>query len=164
MKLQIEITKEFKKASILNCVREDRTSTYASLYPNLEIHDIAHFVVETNLKYTNAFYGLLAQGYAISDFQLPPEERPEALKSKNLSAEALVTEHMVNILQTMYKQYNSKTDFLQLLFTILKENQLAIPKGLTPEKFNAMYQQLKELMLEWQELSFTQKLKLNFEV
>jgi len=164
MKLKIEISKEFEKPSVLTCSREDGTITYAKLHPNLEIHDIAHFVVETNLKFSNAFYGLLAQGYSISDFQLPKDKRPKELQPKNLAPEALITEHIVNILQTKYAQGKQETDYLSITATILKERKLSFPASFTAKKFEEMYYQLEDLMIQWEALSFNQKLVLNFEV
>ena len=100
--LTITLSKEIGKRTILKCTRKDGSSTFAKLYPNLEIHDIAHYVVEQHLGFRNAFYGLLAKGYTIEDFQLPKAERPSALHPKNLHPEALITEHLVNLIQTHF--------------------------------------------------------------
>ncbi len=68
MKLSIEIRKNDQRPSILHCTREDGSVTFAKLHPNLEIHDITHYVVEQHLNFSNAFYGLLSQGHDIFRF------------------------------------------------------------------------------------------------
>ena len=52
-----------------------------------------HYAVETTLHFKNAFFGMLAGGISISDFELPKDQRPFAY-----SEEALVAESIVNLL------------------------------------------------------------------
>lgn len=122
MNLRIQIKKRHQNRSILHCIRTNGSSTYAKLHPNLEIHDIAHYVVEQHLGFTHAFYGLLAQGFEIGDFQLPKEERPKELQPKNLLPEALITEHLVNLLQIDFqKAATDELDLIRTIEAILKE-------------------------------------------
>ncbi|NHF59784.1 hypothetical protein FK220_010565 [Flavobacteriaceae bacterium TP-CH-4] len=148
----------------MTCTRENGTCTYSALYPNLEIHDIAHFVVEKELGYADAFYGLLAQGHAISDFQLPRKERPEALHPTNLASEALVTEHIVNLLQTYYARSESNTEIMTQLKPILEEHRLPYPSELTPDKLVRITRDLQRLMTKWEVLPSGGELELMFEV
>lgn len=75
----------FKKnkdgSAALTCVRSDGSSTWqrqegklGSFFPP---HDLTHFSVETALGYSSAFYGLVADGWELSDFTHPwPRGRP----------------------------------------------------------------------------------------
>ncbi len=164
MKLLIHLKKENNKATVLYCTRENNATTYAKLHKGLEIHDIAHYIVEQHLGFKNAFYGLLSKGYAIEDFQLPKKQRSEALYPKNLHHEALVTEHIVNLLQTEFIQPEPKMDILKTLKTILSENELPFPTDLTTEKLLLITEELKVQMVKWNTLASGEKLELIFEV
>ena len=115
----IQIKKELNKPSTLSCTREDGSLTYSKLQVDFEIHDIAHYVVERHLGFKNAFYGLLTQGYQINDFMLPKEQRPESLQPQNLPSEALVTEHLVNLLTIDFMQSEDGMDILEMFKIIL---------------------------------------------
>lgn len=153
MNLRIQLKKKHQNAVILNCIRSDGSNTYAKLYPNLEIHDIAHYVVEKYLGFTHAFYGLLAQGYEIGDFQLPKEERPAALQPKNLYPEALITEHIVNLLQLDFQHTSAdQMNLFRTIGAILKENALPFPRQLNQERLQDIRQELKRLMNDWKQV------------
>ncbi len=164
MKLSIEIRKEYNKPSILTCTREDGSTTYAKVHPNFEMHDIAHYVVEMTLAYKKAFYGLLCEGFNITDFQLPKEQRPEGVRPANLAPEALITEHLVMLLQTDMAQPLSKMDVLNQLTIILKENDLPFPDQLDQKMIDAMKLELHDLMKKWFEIPYGQSLHLEFVV
>ncbi len=164
MRLSIELVKKSQKSSILRCTREDGSITFAKLYPTLEIHDIAHYVVEQQLRFSNAFYGLLGKGYDIADFSLPRDTRPTALLPKNLPEEALVTEHLVNLLQTAYFQPTPIADILDNLAQILLEKQLQFPRKITQKTLHEMTNALKSFMRQWTLLENDEKLLLQFEV
>lgn len=160
--LKIHIKKSKNKPSILTCIRTDNTTTYSKLYPNLEIHDIAHFIVESHLQYKNAFYGLLAQGFNIQDFELPIGKRPEDLIPKNLAPEALTTEHIVNLLQVEYINSKEDIDFIKLLTEILKGNQLPFPNKLTNKLLSSIRKDLLKQMNLWNKMGFEDHLQLVF--
>jgi hypothetical protein len=164
MKLIIHLKKGSTKPSTLTCQRDDGSTTYSKLVENFEIHDIAHYVVEQNLGFKNAFYGLLAQGYDIGDFQLPKNERPFALLPKNLHPEALFTEHLVNLLLIDSIQVAPKNDILNILKKILSENNLPFMAVLTSEKLSKIKDGLERQMTQWNRLLPNKKLELIFEL
>lgn len=161
--LLIQIKKRNDAPSVLTVIRPDGTTTYSKLQFSFEIHDIAHYVVEQQLGFRNAFYGLLSKGHDIGDFQLPKKERPQALHPKNLHHEALVTEHLVNLLTIDYLEKGTHTDSLKILASILEENTLAFPEQLTQERFLLMKQELRQLMEKWSHTVAGERLKLVFE-
>jgi len=162
MKLQIKIKKEHNKPSTLSCTREDGSITYSKLQVGFEIHDIAHYIVEQQLQLKNSFYGLLSQGYQISDFMLPKEKRPEALQPKNLPPEVLITEHLVNLLTIDFMQSDNEIDILKALAGILKDNGLILSKKVGEEKIILIQKELAVLMSQWNKLTRNETLEMAF--
>jgi hypothetical protein len=73
--LLIRIKKGTDGRTTLSCVRPDGTSTWqrqeggqAAFFPR---HDLTHAAVESVLGFRNGFYGLVAQGWDLSDFGTP---------------------------------------------------------------------------------------------
>ena len=85
----IKLKKMISKLSILTIVRNDNTSTWSKLHRGLETHDLAHYAVESTLKFKNAFYGLINEGYTVADFELPKDKRPFDIRPENLKPEAI---------------------------------------------------------------------------
>ena len=162
--LTITLTKETGKRTILKCMREDGSSTFTKLYPNLEIHDIAHYVVEQHLGFRNAFYGLLAKGYTIEDFQLPKNDRPIALHPNNLHPEALITEHLVNLIQTHYNSPYPTHEIMISFQHILKENGLPFPKKLNADLWELIQKKVVHFMEEWLNLPNKGVLTMKFSI
>ncbi|MEO0573450.1 MAG: hypothetical protein AAF039_17240 [Bacteroidota bacterium] len=98
--MEIQFKKLINKPSTLTCVRIDGPTTWIKLYPGIEAHDLAHYAVETALEFQDAFYGMVAKGSNMEDFELPRDIRPETVLPQNLSEEALITEHLVNLIMT----------------------------------------------------------------
>ena len=129
----------------------------------MELHDIAHYVVETALGFTGAFYGMIAKGYDIGDFELPREQRPEDLVPANLPVEALQTEHIVNLLQIGFLNTDKKFNMLSTLKTILTEREIDFPEILSQDKLDCIQHRYEELVLKWNGLEKGAKLELIFE-
>jgi hypothetical protein len=73
--MKIKITKRADGGSVLSCTRDDGTVTWqrqrgknAVFFP---LHDLTHYAVETTLGHEAGFYGLVADGWDISDFGSP---------------------------------------------------------------------------------------------
>ncbi|MGW9684355.1 hypothetical protein [Flagellimonas sp. 2504JD1-5] len=158
----IQFKKNSSKPSTLTCIRADGSRTWDKLQIDFELHDLAHFAIETELGFTNAFYGLLSKGYDIQDFALPIEQRPKELISKNLPPESLQTEHIANLLLIGHYQKNISSDFINQLKGILRENDLAFPEVLTPERLKKINSHFQELILKWNALEEGEILELLF--
>ena len=81
--------------SVLRCERADGSVTWQRHPPQnsrfFPLHDLTHYAVETTLGFRHAFYGLVADGWDLSDFGHPwPRGR--------LPAEATVVEFLVGCL------------------------------------------------------------------
>ena len=160
----IQFTKGNAKPSTLKCIRSDGSSTWTKIQPAIEFHDLAHYVVETELGFAKAFYGLVASGYNIEDFELPREQRPEALLPANLPAEALQTEHIVNLLQVHLNHTDKEMDFMETLRNILKEHEIEFPKKLDARSLQSIQLRLNGLLLSWKQLEPGDSLQLNFSI
>lgn len=70
--LLIRIKKKTDGSAALTCIRPDGSTTWQRQEGQLgrffPLHDLTHYAVETVLGFPRAFYGLLAEGWDISDF------------------------------------------------------------------------------------------------
>ncbi|MEK0431686.1 MAG: hypothetical protein RL139_1490 [Gemmatimonadota bacterium] len=90
--LRIEIKKTHDGRPSLACVRADASRTWARVHPFLPTHDLAHYAVESVLGIDDAFFGLIAQGWAIDDFASPGAVR-------RLPAAAMYVERIVGYVE-----------------------------------------------------------------
>ena len=91
--LRIRLTKRTGKPPLLHCVREDGSQTLAVTAPGA-VHDLGHYVVEAELGFRRAFFGLLAEGWSIEDFDVPG-----GVQALDLPPEAALVEFIVGLLQ-----------------------------------------------------------------
>lgn len=147
--LTIQFHKKSEKNVILKCIRKDDSMTWSKLHPNTEYHDLAHIAIEETLEFKNAFYGMVANGVNISDFELPEHHKPEALKGPNLPKESLITEHLVNLLMVEHFNATSTIDFLDQMREILIQNKLPFPNILTEETLINIRKKYTDLITSW---------------
>ena len=154
----------FKKgtSTVLECTRADKTITWCKIQPGMVLHDLGHYVVETTLGFTYAFYGLIAAGWDIADFEKPRERRPTPLLPKNLPEEALLTEHIVNMLITSMQPGTDLDSIYTSLKTELKTADFATQLNLNFNHFKRMQEDLQRLWTRWQVISDKETLELQF--
>src|SRR5262245_28427198 len=94
-----ELLISFKKrqdgAVILQCVRKDGSVTWQRHDKQgvfFSFHDLTHFAVETTLRFRHGFYGLLADGWDLS------ETDGKGARGK-IPLEAIFVEHVVGLLE-----------------------------------------------------------------
>lgn len=116
------IFKKGKTKNTLVCKRKDGSSTWSTVDQFMIIHDLAHFCVESKLGVVKGFYGLIATGIDISDF-----ENKEKINSKNLPVDSKITELIVG--QILTERADNK--LLENFNVTLKEsaNALGINKA-----------------------------------
>ena len=164
MPLRLQFKKQKDGSAVLTCFRTDGTSTFTKIRPGLEVHDLAHYVVETNLGFKEAFYGLINQGFTVPDFELPRDQRPLALIPENLPAESLQTEYIVNQLQVELLNSGEQQDSISLLQQAMTSRGLAFPSELTADMMPSMRRELKDLVARWQALSAGEVILLEMDV
>ena len=155
--------KRGQPSSILTVQRADGSATWSKLHPGMELHDLAHYAVEQSLGLEEAFYGLLAEGFAISDFELPKEQRPQRLQTANLPPESIQTEHLINLLMTELQYGSALPDFLDQFESILAQHNLPPMDRLTAEKLNDIRKLITDLRSRWSGVSIGEILELRLE-
>lgn len=160
----VQFKKEIHKPSTLTCIRDDGSKTWTKMHPGIEIHDIAHFVVEKALGFKDAFYGTIAKGYNIGDFELPRDERSKDLIPSNLSVQARQVEHIVNLIQVFLFNQDAEGDILASMRNILDEKGIDFPKALGREKMLRILKRIKRLMAKWESLEAGEIIELEFKM
>ena len=93
--LRVQFTKRTDGSVVLRCVRRDGSATWqrhekhASFF---SYHDLRHFAVETTLGLRKGFYGLIADGWDITD------TTGKGARGK-LSAASVFVEHIVGLFE-----------------------------------------------------------------
>lgn len=161
--MRIQIKKNHSKPCVLTCIRDDGSITWSKLHQGTEAHDLAHYAVEKVLEFDQAFFGLLNKGYEIGDFELPRDKRPTDLQPTNLHESALQTEHIVNLLTIEFFNTGEDDNFLKTLESILAENQLPWPEGLTEDALKKIRAVFSELLYRWGALGDGEALELELQ-
>ena len=91
---------------VLTCIRSDGSRTWSKLHAAFPIHDMTHYALESEMDAADGFFGLLAQGWDITDFGIPE-------KRAKMPLEALWIEHVVGIIWREYvtRQAGSHEEF-----------------------------------------------------
>lgn len=73
--LRIQLVKENDGSVLLRCLRADGTTTWqrndGARGSFFVIHDLTHFAVETALGHRRGFWGMVADGWNVTDFGAP---------------------------------------------------------------------------------------------
>lgn len=160
--MKIQFKKQNGKPCILSCIRDNGTMTWVKMYPGIEAHDLGHYAVETVLHFKHAFYGMVARGSNIEDFELPRDKRPDAVLPKNLHHEALISEHLVNLIMVKAQTMEDRMDILNQLRSILNENGLPFPENLTKENMEKIWSAFLGLNTQWKQLPIGEIMELEF--
>ena len=139
------------KPDTLTCVRDDGSVTWTYLHSGFVYHDFAHYVIETTLGFKNAFFGLVAKGYDIPDFN-----EPKSTRRFEIPKEAVDLEPVVALLQA--DVLNSELDRNGLF----QSYSASLPVNITDEQLKVMQQKLQVLLQQWQDLQPGQSMALRF--
>ena len=91
--LRVRFTKRADGVVVLQCVRKDGSVTWQRHDKQgvfFSFHDLSHFAVETVLGFRQGFYGLITDGWDITD------TTGKGQRGK-LQAEAILVEHVVGL-------------------------------------------------------------------
>ena len=153
----IRITKGRDGPNVLTCIREDGTSTWAKVQNYFPLHDMTHFVVETTLGISNAFYSLVRDGWDITEFAV----KGNAAK---IPPQANLVEALVSRLQ---QELMPGTEFTTDSYN---EEVVAVLEGIgnperrhvTDQELVEMRTRLRELMSRWRALESGGSIELSF--
>ena len=149
----IQFVKKKRKRDVLRFMRDDQSVTWTYIHPGQENHDFAHLAVESTLSFKKGFYGLLNEGIEISDFELPKAQKPARISGDQLPWEAVVTEFIVNHLQSEPWHTELGGDFIGQLKETLKIHQVKFPEMLTTEKLDEIRQLYYRISTDWADLN-----------
>jgi len=159
--LLIQLTKRTDGGAVLKCVRSDGSETWqkqegshAAFFP---LHDLTHYSVESELGLTNAFYGLIGQGWSITDTEgRGPRGR--------LPAEAVFAEWLVGTFDAERASSERWTaaEFVDTGTRHFAKSGMALPRGLTDDELWRIRKRRAELFAEWHALRPGATLELSF--
>ncbi len=151
--MEIIFTKGEQRHRIL-CRRMDGTTTATSINAQLPAHDLAHYIVESELKMQAGFYGNIAAGYSI-------EQLSDKAVIARLPPESMVAEVLTRAMQGMTAPNADARAYLELVNWELDVLQLPKP-DILEERVTSMAINFQSLMSEWETLSLGEQLKLDF--
>lgn len=160
-RLYLELTRRIDGSVVFQVKREDgatdwqkQDGKYAAFFP---LHDLTHYCVETELGITDAFYGLLASGWSISDTEGRSDRGP-------LPVSALFVEAVVGTLDSERASGSRWTaaEFNEGLAILMTRNGRVVPHQLTDDELARIRRRRAELFARWQALPAGETLRLEF--
>jgi hypothetical protein len=157
MSLEIIFKKSYTKNTI-TCRRPDGTATWMEAIPYRIVHDLTHYVVETELGMRDGFYGMLAGGWNITDF-----ENKQKIRSSDIPANGIRAELIVNMLLTERNDGQEIFNFNSVYADSC--GRLNIPaQPLEPEQLHRLRIRLDDLINKWRFMPMDRPLHLKFPV
>lgn len=141
----------------LACVREDGTRTWRRVHTFFPLHDMEHCVVESVLAFDRAFFGLVASGWAIEDFEKPGT-------SARLTDDAMWAEHIVGVLdlERGRSEFLTAAEFNDALSSTLARQGCAPFRAVTVEELQRIHESVGELASRWTDLPAGAMLEVEF--
>jgi len=159
--LLIRIKKKSDGSAALSCLRADGSVTWqrqngqqARFFP---LHDLTHYAVECVLGHARGFYGLVAEGWDLTDFGSPWPRGP-------LPPEALVSEFIVGFLDRERGAGVewSAAEFGVAAATYFLQNGLDAAGIVTDDDLRHVRDKRRELFAQWAALPVGETLELPF--
>jgi hypothetical protein len=159
--LTIELKKTKDGSTALSCRRADGSVTWqhhrgaqGRFFP---LHDLTHYAVETVLGRRHGFYGLVADGWDVTDFGKPWPRGP-------LPSEALTSELIVGFLDSERASMVRwpASDFNEQAATFYAQHEIDGMFELTDDELNRIRAARSELFARWGALAPGETLRLEF--
>ena len=158
--MKLKIKKRDTGDAVLTFVRDDGSATSGRLGSGGfgAVHDLTHYAVETTLGLRQGFYGLLAQGWDIPDFEVKGTGR-------QLPDEALVAECIVGQLSNaVFAGKEPPAEEFNWLVRAAVEGVRpgAVAPAISADTLRQMKQTLDALLARWRALPPGETLELEF--
>ena len=159
--LTIKFTKKRDGSVVSRFERADGTVTWQRKDgPNawfFAAHDLTHYAVESILGYRRGFYGLVAEGWDLTDFGTPWPRGP-------LPADAEPAELLVSFLDTERASMSKlpADDFNARAADYFSTHKLANPPVLAEDQLREIRDKVRDLHIQWGKLSEDQTMELIF--
>ncbi len=167
--LQVRFKRHPDGSASLTCTRRDGSVTWQRQHGPTALvmpaHDLTHFAVESTLGFGRGLYGLLADGWEISDFAKPWPRGP-------IPDDALVVELIVGFLDVERRQGEAMTpDAFQTQAEQYVASRMAVgktmPNGLRPltdDELARVRARRDDLLARWADVPVGGDLALDFAV
>ena len=154
--LRIRFLKGKDKEDTLTITREDGSVTWTALKETFgPEHDLCHFVVEEELEFTAGFYGLIAGGMNIKDFE-------DTSSTEWLGPQGLWAEAIVMALQYERRGIATRENLPSLIASSCGNYNLDPPALLNGDTLDDMRFSFDMLMKEWETLDAGEALELEW--
>ena len=150
------IFKKGKTKNTITCKRPDGSATWMQGEPFMIIHDLTHYVVETQLGLQEAFFGLLARGWDITDF-----ENKQKIRSTDIPMEGIRAEILVGLLLTERNDGQEMNDFNSVYGDSSGKFNLLV-QPLEASVLNKLREGVDDLINKWRFMPMDRPLVLNF--
>jgi len=158
MELHIELTKVSPTHHTLGYIREDRTGETVELETrSFLVHDLIHFVVETEAGLKDSFYGLLCQGAQYSQLSENGIQDTDDIEVRH-------TERVVGMLDGVVKNNVTSSQFMAGLRNVYDASGEKVPHWVFEEFVEKIAKRMTALLGEWRGTPFGQPMKLVFSV
>ena len=161
--LTVLLKKKADGSAALSCRRADGSVTWqrqegaqGRFFP---LHDLTHFAVETELEYAQGFFGLVAEGWDVTDFG-PPWPRGA------LPVQALLAELLVGFLDAERASGTPWTiDELKVsTASYARQSGRQLDLALTEAELDRIRERRGQLFAQWAALGAGDMLELRFQV
>lgn len=142
--MRIQLTKGKDDKDSLSCFRNDGSSTTTELGPGSAYHELSHYVVETIMDYHQGFFGMLASGRDIAEFDMQNEER-----SFQIPREGYYAEFLASLIQGSVGSGNVDPEYVEMLRKGAENMNLPFPEIPDPKLLDQMRLQAAALIHEW---------------
>lgn len=160
--LTLQFAKRKDGGALLRCIRADGSATWqrqddnrAAFFP---LHDLIHYAVETELGFGRGFFGLIADGWEITDTTGQGARGP-------LPDEAIEVEYIVSALgaERAGGSVCTAEEFNHLASTFAKTRGRPEPRPLTDADLTKVRSHIDELFVRWRALAAGATLELRFD-
>jgi len=160
--LTIRIKKKTDGSAALSCTRADGSVTWQRQEGQLglffPLHDLTHYCVESVLAFDRGFYGLVAEGWYISDFG-KPEKRGQDLSQAGL-VEVIVG---VFDLERMSGERGDADELTERIGAYFDSRSLTRPDFMVSQTQVEQIRALRSTLFErWRELAAGEAMELEF--
>lgn len=151
--MTIRVVKKGNRNQLV-CTRNDGSTDFTDLGPNLPFHDIAHYVAESHLNLQQGFYGNIAQGHSV-------QQLSDKHVIRTLPQEAMTAEIITRALQSLYGGSLTMEQFPELVAQEFTQWSIRfrVPDAKT---LTAMLRHYAELIVQWETLPEGGFLELNW--
>lgn len=164
--LLIRIKKNKDGSASLSCVRHDGTTTWqrqdgklGAFFPQ---HDLTHYAVESTLGYSNAFYGLIADGWDLADFAAPARERRGPIPREAGEGEVFVG--VLDLERRLLQRFSAAEFNEQARFAADRQGSKGfIPRELTEDEIARVRATRADVFTRWAAVEPGAALELDFE-